>query len=1079
MSIESLESRRLLSVNGGTQRLFAVPQDNSADLVELDPNSGVEIHRYAAPVTPTHGPDGLAFDGTNLYFLANQTLWKLNPDTGAVIDSHAITGGSGSYDGLGAVGGKLYISDYSRSDILVYNPATNLVTGTLDINGLNPGVSIIGGVSGITGPNALIASTASSMVVEIDPATGLVTHSFFAPNSGIYGVSVVNGQIYLGRNAGLTIDVVDRSGVFVRSIATQYGVSALGGDDGGGSALSGEIHGAKWNDLNANGVWDQGEPGLPGWIIYLDANNNGILDGELATTTDANGNYSFSGLPAGTYTVAEFMQPGWVQTYPGTGPQMVAIANGGFETGNMTGWTVELSGSASFVINNGAFDPPGPDGPLAPYAGAYSALFQQSGPGTSAIYQDIYIPTGNYPTLHWRDQIHNHATTFQDPNQEYRVEIRNLSNQTLATVFSTNPGDPLATDWTDRSVDLSAYAGQTIRIAFVVESDINYFNVQIDDVRVGASNGAYVVTLSNGQGATGLNFGNVVAAPPMVGISPETVVHGEGDGGLTPYVFTVALSGPSVATVSVAYATADGTATAGSDYQPTGGILTFFPGQTTRQITVLVNGDTTFEEDEYFTVTLSNPVNATLGVAGATGLIFNDDQPQLVSVNPTFPTQIEGNVGVTPYEFTVSLSAPVDQSVTVEYSSVNGSATAGSDYQAATGTLTFAPGETTRQVTVWIYGDTTFEMDETFAVVLDHPTNAVLGLSQAIAAIINDDAPPSTVVGRYLFYNQSGTSTRYDHNDAAINSFDDAAIATDKTAYLWEDAGAATFANVSSYTKGINGVMVDISGSHPNISADDFIFRVGNNNSPGLWGTANAPASVSVRAGAGVGGSDRVEIIWNNGAAPIRQWLEVIVLANADTGLQQKAGYPAGQGDAFFFGSAVGDSGSGDTVTFALVNVIDESGARLNPALAAANIPVTNIYDFDRSALVNVIDQSVARLNATNPVTALKYLNLTSAPAAPELDAAESDVPTGDAGVVSALAAGATTSDVPSVLQKISSRIDGTELRSAATAQSFEYGHDQNRPRFHAALGKLDAAAHSLALDDELLDSLLVALGLE
>ena len=250
---------------------------------------------------------------------------------------------------------------------------------------------------------------------------------------------------------------------------------------------------------------------------------------------------------------------------------------------------------------------------------------------------------------------------------------------------------------------------------------------------------------------------------------------------------------------------------------------------------------------------------------------------------------------------------------------------------------------------------------------------------------INIDAS-AEVVGRQLFYNQSGTATRYDHNDAAINSFDDLAIATDKTAYLWEDPGAATFANVSSYSKGINGIMVDISGSHPSITAADFIFRVGNNNSPGLWGTANAPSAVSVRAGAGVSGSDRVEIIWATGQAPIKQWLEVITLANANTGLAQAVGYPAGQGDAFFFGNALGDSGLGDTAINAITDAQDESGARLHPAALFTNIPVTNIYDYNRDAKVDSLDENVSRLNTTNFATHVKYLNLTTAPAAPEAD---------------------------------------------------------------------------------------------
>ena len=126
---------------------------------------------------------------------------------------------------------------------------------------------------------------------------------------------------------------------------------------------------------------------------------------------------------------------------------------------------------------------------------------------------------------------------------------------------------------------------------------------------------------------------------------------------------------------------------------------------------------------------------------------------------------------------------------------------------------------------------------------------------------------PGQVVGRHLFYNQSGTvaGPRYDGNNIAINSLDDNAIATDKTAYLWEDAAAATFANISSYSKGINGIMIDLASNHGVISADDFIFRVGNNNAPGTWAAANPPTSISVRSGVGVGGSDRITIIWATG----------------------------------------------------------------------------------------------------------------------------------------------------------------------------------------------------------------------
>ncbi len=497
----------------------------------------------------------------------------------------------------------------------------------------------------------------------------------------------------------------------------------------------------------------------------------------------------------------------------------------------------------------------------------------------------------------------------------------------------------------------------------------------------------------------------------------------------------------------------------------------------------------------------NNGASATVGIkdAGPQGpnrllLAFNEGPNSLVGSGKStlISPSSEGNAGTKNFAFTVSLSAVSGVQTTVVYTTGDGTATSASgDYQPTSGTLTFAPGETSKLITVLVNGDTTFELDETFNVTLSSPANATLDDSLGVGTIINDDPLSSTVVGRQLFYNGSGTSTRYDHNDLAINSFDDAAIATDKTAYLWEDAGAATFANVSSYTKGINGIMVDIAGSHPNITAADFIFRVGNNNSPGLWTTANAPTSVSVRAGAGVSGSDRVEIIWNGAAAPFGKWLEVITLANANTGLAQKAGYPAGQGDAFFFGNAPGNTGTGDTGSNSLVNSLDEAAIRANNALVSANIPITNVYDVGRNASVNVIDESAARLNGTNPSTTLKYLNLTTSPAAPEADGVTVDEvgagdvsplvatsDSGDSGVASALTApGNLAPSVPGVPSWIATRLASADVNSSPSARLFQHLHDVNTPGTRALLQKFDAVADALGLDDELLDSLLADLG--
>jgi glutamine cyclotransferase len=290
----------------------------------------------------------------------------------------------------------------------------------------------------------------------------------------------------------------------------------------------GEIHGFKWNDLDGDGEWDQpDEPGLAGWTIYLDDNNNGTLDaGESWTVTAQDGSYSFTGLSAGEYVVAEVLKPGWEQTSPGLpgtpGPGEASdlIVNGGFESGDFTGWTLENVGSGTFVVSNSTYDPTGPGTAQAPFTGVYSALSTQSSPGTHAIYQQVTLPEGSQSTLKWVDRIRNHASAFSDPNQEYRVEIRDTNNLVLATLFSTNPGDAPMQDWIERSADLSPYAGQTVRIAFVEQDNLGYFNVNIDDVLIEytgpADPGVIAVVLAPGESASDVNFGNRFVPPSEI-----------------------------------------------------------------------------------------------------------------------------------------------------------------------------------------------------------------------------------------------------------------------------------------------------------------------------------------------------------------------------------------------------------------------------------------------------------------------------------------------------------------------------------------------------------------------------------
>ncbi len=158
--------------------------------------------------------------------------------------------------------------------------------------------------------------------------------------------------------------------------------------------------------------------------------------------------------------------------------------NGDFENGDLTGWQNETTGAGRFVINDGSNDPPGPDGPLPPLNGRFSAYSEQIGPGHLALYRDIDVPYQNEPVvLEWTARIRNHAAAFAT-NQFFRVEIRDLDNSLLATAATTQPGQALEGDAIRYSYNLSGYKGRRIRGAFVVENHLGYLNVHLDDVRL-------------------------------------------------------------------------------------------------------------------------------------------------------------------------------------------------------------------------------------------------------------------------------------------------------------------------------------------------------------------------------------------------------------------------------------------------------------------------------------------------------------------------------------------------------------------------------------------------------------------
>jgi hypothetical protein len=198
----------------------------------------------------------------------------------------------------------------------------------------------------------------------------------------------------------------------------------------------------------------------------------------------------------------------------------------------------------------------------------------------------------------------------------------------------------------------------------------------------------------------------------------------------------VTLTEAATSAITVNYATMDGTAVAGSDFTAKTGTITFAAGQTQQSISIDIIGDSVDEDNEAFTIQLSNPTGATIDDATATVTITDDDPVLTVSS----PTITEGD-GATTVEavFTLALTQPATREITLRVSTGGGTATAGVDYTSITNQLvTFMPGESTKNVSVTVLADNIDEAAETFQLLLSQPTNVVLPNSPT-ATITDDD----------------------------------------------------------------------------------------------------------------------------------------------------------------------------------------------------------------------------------------------------------------------------------------------------------------------------------------------------
>ena len=379
------------------------------------------------------------------------------------------------------------------------------------------------------------------------------------------------------------------------------------------------------------------------------------------------------------------------------------------------------------------------------------------------------ITTATASTTVINDDIHtlNIAATTASKNEgntgttPFTFTVTRSAGIGTSTVnWSVVHGTTSAADFSGAiSGSLTFVSGQTSKIVTVYAlGDAVFEGNEAFSVRLASPVNASIV-----NGTAGATIVNDDAAPaPVLSIAATDASKAEGSAGATAFTFTVTRNS-GIGASSAAWAIAHGTTSAADFSGATSGTVSFASGETSKTITVNVVGDTTVETAEAFSVQLSGPTGATLGTAGATSTILNDD---LASVTLTSGVQSahEGNSGTTPFSYAITRSSGIG-TASVSYSTSGGQAQADDFSGSTTGQVVFGEGETTKIITLNVAGDTVVEADESFVFVLTDPSN--LTLNPEFNGTMNSRggyfAPDGSLVYAFI-----GMSTQILNDDTAV-----------------------------------------------------------------------------------------------------------------------------------------------------------------------------------------------------------------------------------------------------------------------------------------------------------------------
>jgi Calx-beta domain-containing protein/exosortase sorting signal-containing protein len=510
--------------------------------------------------------------------------------------------------------------------------------------------------------------------------------------NGQQGVHIVgSGSIVRGNYVGTNV-------TGTAAIPNQHGIDVVGSINTVGGTLAGEGNLVSGNTLNGISIIGQSNPNgvvVLGNRVGTDASGTAGIPGQLTAGINigpfSNGN-TIGGTPGGNI----------VAFNSGAGIFLSGAA-GTAGTGNLiSGNSIHSNtGGLGIKLNTASSDPPA----------ANDAGDADNGANRLQNYPVITsgaIGGGNLTVS---------ATLNSTANSTFRVEL-----------FSNAACDPLGNG-----------EGQSfLGFANVTTDGAGNATLAPTVLPVPAGQPIITATATNTTTSDTSEFSACfAAAAPTPTMTIDDVTQLEGNAGTTAFVFTVSISASADATVN--FATANGTANAASDYTSNAGTVTFTSGgPLTQTITILVSGDTLVEPDETFFVNLTNAVGATIADAQGVGTILNDDGLATPTVSIGNVTRVEGNSGTTGFGFSVSISS--SGNATVNFATADGTASAGSDYAGASGTVTFtASGPLTQTITILVNGDTQIETDETFFVNLSGAIGATIASGQGVGTIVNDD----------------------------------------------------------------------------------------------------------------------------------------------------------------------------------------------------------------------------------------------------------------------------------------------------------------------------------------------------